>query len=79
MIVAAFISAVRIEKNVFEHVILNPLNLSHHHGNMERSILKFDSENCDPLINKKSYQVLRENLFLFLSNAGKTDREGGRG
>ena len=33
--------------------LLRPLNLSHHHGNMEWYILKFDSENYDQLINKK--------------------------
>ena len=36
---------------------LNPLNMSPRHGNMERSILKFDSANCDPLINEKRCQV----------------------
>ena len=35
----------------------NLLNLSHCHGNMENSILKSDSANCDPLINEKSHQI----------------------
>ena len=53
-IVADFISEVRIEKNIFfKCQISNSLNSSHCHGNMERSILKFDGANCDLLINEK--------------------------
>ena len=58
MIVAASISGVRIEKMFFlKMLFFNNLNLRHYHRNMERSILKFDSANCDPLINTKSQQV----------------------
>ena len=49
---------------IFLNVIFEPLNLSRYHGNMERSILKFDSPECVPLTNGKSHQVRREN-FLF--------------
>ena len=32
---------------------LNSLNLNRCHGNLDRSILKFDTAKCDPLINEK--------------------------
>ena len=44
---------------------LNILNLSRHHDNMERSILKFDSENYDPLINKKVAKFEEKIFYCF--------------
>ena len=55
---------------------LSALNFSRCQGNMEKSILNYDSANCDPLISENVTKFEKANLFSFLINAGKTAWEG---